>query len=441
MLMSGNFPMKNGMVLNDHFLRNPTPFFAEVCRDEGYRTGYMGKWHLDGHGRTAYIPPERWLGFETWRTLECTHQYYKSLYFYQDEKKARTWPGYDAIAQTDEACRFIREEKDGDPFCLFLSWGPPHDPYNPPEEYMERFPPENIRLRENVDDFKMAESMWKDCDTELPEGFLSARDRFMPFLLDRENKEIRKWYAGYNASTEVLDDCMGRILNTLEKEGQLEHTLIVFTSDHGDNLGSHRQYGKSLPYEESISIPFLLRYPGKIKGGTRTDALMSPVDMMPTVLALAGIPCPDVDGMDISGAAMGEDVHAQDALLIMRPIWLGTNWITNGSGPWRGVRTKRYTYARTSDDMKPWLLFDNEKDPWQIRNLVDDPAYSELVEQLDVRTDELLDRAGDPENPLYFSNLIQREREQQSMPDRRQDLFPYYTKPGSGFSKYLELQK
>ena len=128
MLMSGNFPMKNGMVLNDHFLRNPTPFFAEVCRDEGYRTGYMGKWHLDGHGRTAYIPPERWLGFETWRTLECTHQYYKSLYFYQDEKKARTWPGYDAIAQTDEACRFIREEKDGDPFCLFLSWGPPHDP-------------------------------------------------------------------------------------------------------------------------------------------------------------------------------------------------------------------------------------------------------------------------------------------------------------------------
>jgi arylsulfatase A-like enzyme len=279
--------------------------------------------------------------------------------------------------------------------------------------------------------------MWKECDTELPEGFQGVRNRFMPFLLDPENTEIKKWYRGYYAAIKVLDDCIGKILSTLEEEGLLDNTLIVFTSDHGDNLGSHRQYGKSLPYEEAISIPFLVRYPRKVSGGTRTDALLSPVDMMPTMLALAGIPCPEVDGMDVSGAAMGKDPNLQDALLLMRPVWLGTNWITNGSEPWRGVRTKRYTYARTSDDLKPWVLFDNENDPWQVSNLVDDPAYEELIKELNSKTDELLERAGDPENPLFFSNLIQQEREQQGQPDRRQDLFPVYTRPGSGFNRYF----
>jgi arylsulfatase A-like enzyme len=437
MLMTGNYPLKNGMVLNDHFLRNPTPYFAEICRDAGYRTGYIGKWHLDGHGRTAYIPPERWRGFSYWRTLECTHQYFNSLYYHQEEKEARTWPEYDASAQTDEACNFIREANGKDPFCLFLSWGPPHGPYIVPEEYMERFSADSLQLRENVNDFAAAEKMWKECDTELPEGFQHVRDRLTTAMMDRDNNEIRNMLRGYLAAIEALDDCMGRILRTLEEEAALDNTLIVFTSDHGDNLGSHRQYGKSLPYEESISIPFLVRYPEKISHGTRTDALLSPVDMMPTILALAGIPCPEVDGLDVSEAAKGKDQDVQDALLLMRPIWLSTNWITNGSGPWRGIRTRRYTYARTSDDLKPWLLFDNEKDPLQLNNLVDDPAYAELVQELDRKTSELCQRAGDPENPLYFCNLIQREREQELQPDRRQDLFPFYTSPGSGFSKYF----
>jgi arylsulfatase A-like enzyme len=437
MLQTGNFPLKNGMVINDHFLRNPTPFFAEVCRDAGYRTGYIGKWHIDGYGRTACIPPERWHGFEYWRTLECTHQYFKSLYYYQEEKKPRTWPEYDAVSQADEACRFIGEMQGKDPFCLFLSWGPPHGPYIAPEEYMERFSADKIRLRENVNDFAAAERMWKECDTELPSGFQKTRDRLTPLLQDPDNKEIRNFYRGYYAAIEALDDCMGKILQTLEKEGVLDNTLIVFTSDHGDNLGSHRQYGKMLPYEESISIPFLIRYPGKIKAGTRTDALLSPVDMMPTLLSLAGISCPKVDGKDISGAAIGKDDEVQDALLIMKMVWLSNNWITNGNGPWRGVRTKRYTYVRKSDKLKPWMLFDNEKDPWQLSNLVDDPEYSELVEELDSMTDELLEQAGDPENPLFFSNLIQEERNQHGQYDRRQDLFPFYTVPGSGFSKYF----
>jgi len=437
MLMTGNFPVKNGMVLNDHLLKNPTLYFAEVCKSAGYNTGYIGKWHIDGYGRTNCIPPERWRGFDYWRTLECTHTYFNSEYFHQDEKKARTWTQYDAISQTDEACSFIKEKSGIDPFMMVLSWGPPHDPYIAPEKYMKRFSPDSIRLRENVNDFAAAEQMWKESDTELSDEFIKNRERSMPGLQNRGNDEVKKWYCGYYAAIEALDECMGNLLKTLEDKGELDNTIIVFTSDHGDNLGSHRQYGKNMPYEESISIPFIIRYPEKIKPGTKTDALLAPIDMMPTVLSLAGIDCPDVDGKDLSDVARGKGKDDRDALLLIKPLWLSVNWITNGNGPWRGVRTHRYTYALKSDSLKPWLLFDNETDPYQFKNLVGDPAYANLVKKLDTRTNELLALAGDPENPIFFASLIQEERDKFGQPNRHRAFFPVYIEPGSGFKKYL----
>jgi arylsulfatase A-like enzyme len=230
-----------------------------------------------------------------------------------------------------------------------------------------------------------------------------------------------------------LDDCLGKILAELEKTGQLDNTILVFTSDHGDNLGSHRQLGKQLPFEESISIPFLIRYPKKIKPSTISDALLSPVDMMPTVLSLAGVPCPEVDGKDISAAAMGHDVDMQDAVLIMKSIPLSVNWIINGNGAWRGVRTKRYTYARKSDTKKPWMLFDNLQDPFQMNNLIDEPAFAELRKKLDKRTDELLELAGDQEDPEFFARLIHKERNEHGVHDRWKELMPPSVEPGSPF--------
>lgn len=436
MLMTGNFPMQNGMVVTDHFLRNPTPYFAEVCKNEGYATGYIGKWHLDGYDRLGYIPPERRLGFDFWRTMECTHDYFHSKYYHQDEKTPRTWEGYDAIAQTEEACRFIAEQKNNsDPFLLFISWGPPHGPYIAPDEYFARFENKEIRMRDNVNDFETANTMWQTSDTEIPDRYDSWRiERIKTMKRKENNAQIEHNYKMYYAAVEALDDCLGRIYYELEHTGQLDNTIIVFTSDHGDNLGSHRQVGKQLPFEESISIPFLVRYPEKIKEATITDALLSPVDMMPTVFSLAGIPCHQVDGKDISGAAMGKDENKQDAVLIMKSIPLSTNWIVNGNGAWRGVRTKSYTYARNSHTKEPWLLFDNQKDPYQLNNLVVHPDYAELVSQLDKKTDELLKVANDPEDPEFYAKLIQKERVGLGVEEQPWELLvPDRVEPGSSF--------
>jgi arylsulfatase A-like enzyme len=436
MMLTGNYPVKNGMVTNDHFMKNPTPYFAEACKTAGYKTGYIGKWHIDGYDRTGYIPKERRHGFDFWRTLECTHSYNASIYYHQDETEPRTWEGYDAVSQTEEACNYIKENSGQEPFCLFLSWGPPHGPYYAPKKYMDQIDVDKIELRKNVDDFAAAEKLYRECDTYLSDGYQKNRGIRLPFMLDKSNEQLRQWYHGYYASIAAIDDLFGDIYKTLEETGQLENTIVVFTSDHGDNLGSHRQHEKDLPYEESISIPFIIRYPEKIEAGLETDALLAPIDVMPTILSLANVACPEVDGLDMSASAKGEDGNLRDAVLLMKTLWMGSVYTTSGVGPWRGLRTKRYTYARNSHTMEPWMLFDNEKDPYQYNNLVDEPEYSELVKKLDKRTTELLVEAGDPEDPNFFMKRIHEERIKHGF-GTKDGLVPTFVEPGSSFEKFV----
>lgn len=421
MLMTGNFPIKNGLLLTDHFLRNPDPYFGEVCRDHGYKTGYIGKWHLDGAGRECYIPPERRLGFDFWRTLECTHNYFDSKYYQGDEESPRVWKGYDALAQTDEACSFI--EKQDDPFCLFLSWGPPHDPYIAPEKYMERWEEREIHLRENVNDFNTNDRLWQQSDTLLPDRFLKSRQGARRIQEDKSNVTYLQRTRGYLAAIEALDDCMGRLLKSLEARGILDQTIFVFTSDHGDNLGSHRQSAKQLPFEEAISIPFLVRYPEKLGKGRVLDTLFRPVDIMPTLLGLAGISCHSVDGQAV-GLEEDNQRPGLDGVLIQKCLALSTNWTTNGNGPWAGVRTQTHTYARLTNSGKPWLFFDNRNDPFQMNNLIGNPAFRELQEKLDRRTSELLEEAGEPEDPKLYAEIILKECASHPTNSRGPELTP-----------------
>jgi len=441
MMLTGNYPVKNGMVTNDHFMKNPTPYFAEACKAAGYKTAYVGKWHIDGYSRTGYIPKDRRHGFDYWKVLECTHNYNSSSYYSQDEKTPRKWKGYDSVDQTRDACEYIKKQSGDEPFCLFLSWGPPHNPYYAPKKYMDQIKLKDIKLRKNVSDFPAAEKMYKESNFILGGSYPKSRSVRLPFMLDKNNVEIRNWYKGYYAAIATLDDLFGQVIKTLKENGKLDNTIIVFTSDHGDNLGSHRQHEKELPYEESISVPLIIRYPSKIKAGIETDALLSPIDIMPTLLSLANIPCPLVDGKDLSGAAEGKNENIRDAVLIMKASWLGSIYATSGAGPWRGVRTKDYTYARKSDTKKPWLLFDNNKDPYQLNNLVDSVRYADLVLKLDEKTNEMLIEANDPEDPVFFSKLIQEERKQHGFMEEKSGTFPTYVKPGSPFTKYLKNQK
>ena len=363
-LLTGQRVLTHGVFLNDVPLDPKAVTIAKVLKQTGYDTGYIGKWHVDGHGRSAFIPSERRQGFDYWKVLECTHSYNSSAY-YADGPAKLTWEGYDVIAQTKDAASYIKEHAKSDkPFCLFLAWGPPHNPYNTaPDKYRAQYRADDITLRPNV-----------------------------PAKMQHKAKVAA---AGYYAHCAAMDDCMGDLMETLRATGLAHNTIVVFTSDHGDLLGSHGDFDKQQPYDESIRIPLLLRWPtGFGSQGKSLDAVISMQDYMPTLLGLCGVPIPkSVEGLDYSGYLRGGKNPADDVTLISCIAPFGTWSRQQGGKEYRGIRTTRYTYVR---DLKgPWLLFDNRTDPYQMNNLVDKPEAASLQAELNAILARKLKATGD----------------------------------------------
>ena len=363
-LMTGVYPNRHRMMVNDQCLHRlyKGPFLADCLREAGYRTAYIGKWHLDGNGRNAFVPPDRRLGFDWWKGFECSHDYQSSFYYFGDDPKPHRWAGYDADAQTDEACRFLREETGPTPFALFLSWGPPHDPFDTaPASFAARFDPRTIRLPPNV-----------------PEA-----------AADRARREM----AGYYAHGSALDAAFGRLLDTLSATGRERDTIVVFTSDHGDMLGSQGHFRKQRPWAESVRVPFLVRHPEGAGPGVDPSPIDAP-DLMPTLLALCGAPIPaGLHGRDFSGTIRaGAPSGIEDTLLALYLPFHQWRY-DNGGREYRGLYTRRYSYVRSLAG--PWLLYDNGNDPWQQRNLVDVPAHAARVAELDARLAARLREVGD----------------------------------------------
>ena len=406
MLLTGLFPLHSGISNNDHPLNPNLPSFAKACKEQGYNTAYIGKWHLDGMGRTSYIPPERRLGYDFWQALECTHDYFKSLFFDNGAEEPQYWEGFDAEAQTKSAQNYIKNRDKNKPFFLTLSWGPPHDPYIAPKEYIDKIDSKELVLRENLKEHEIVDELQNNPRFVIPDKYIESHQKLRIYAKDEQL--VRKQYAGYLAATLALDDYFGRLMATLEEEGILDNTVVVFAADHGDHLGSHQFYGKDAPFIESISIPFLLRYPRIINGKTVSDALMAPIDMFPTVFGLVNLNYAKVDGKDLSKVIAGEKENENDAILLMNLTHFNNTSLINGLDTYRGVQTKQYTYTRY-EDQTPWLLFDNINDPYQMNNLVGKPEYQQLISELNGKLDQLLIEAGDPENTKQIYDRIIKE--------------------------------
>lgn len=370
-LMTGQYWLTHGLFMNDVPLNPDAVTIAKVLAENGYATGYIGKWHIDGHGRSSFTPPERREGFHFWRALECTHNYNNSTYYADTEEKL-TWSGYDADAQTDEACRYIREHASGAPFALFLSYGPPHDPYETaPEQYRRLYETRDLKFRANV-----------------PAEFA-----------ERAEKDLR----GYYAHIAALDARLGELLRTIDDERVGADTIFVFTSDHGDLLFSHGQQRKQQPYDESIRVPFLIRYPAALKP-REVDTLLNTPDIMPTLLGLCGIEAPDcVEGSDYARDLLRGRTRDADAALLTCVTPFGQWTRANGGREYRGVRTARYTYVR--DLNGAWILFDNRHDPCQLDNLCNKPEAAKVQARLEKVLAKKLEQTRDEFKPAdYYVN-------------------------------------
>jgi len=352
-LITGRYPLSHRAVTNDLPLGNNQISIAEVLKIKGYETGYIGKWHLDGVPRDKFTPPgKRRFGFDYWTAWECHSNYFNGKY-YGDTPESVSISGYEPDFQTDLAIQYIKNHKDH-PFFLFISPGPPHNPYElVPQKYKDMYNPSELTLRPNC---------------------IGAN---------------RTTIADYYAAITALDWNLGRILTTIEQLGMAKEIIVIFTSDHGDMLWSQGRVRKEQPWEESIGIPFIIRWPHYIPAGIKTDALLSLVDVMPSLLSLCGVPIPDcVQGIDLSSIMMGKSSHIQEAILLTEPI-VGGEGLRNGVREWRGIRTKRYTYARWLNG-KVWVLYDNLEDPYQLNNLAEKKETKSLRCRLENTLQSLL---------------------------------------------------
>ncbi len=227
-LLTGRFPSSTGMILNDIYLPSDELCMAEIYHAAGYQTAYIGKWHLDGHGRLNNVEPDRRQGFEYWKGLECSHDHNQMLDYEHEDPETKTWEGYSPFAISEDAASYLSDHADDQqPFLLFVSIATPHFPHHSaPEEYMEMYPPSEIRLRPNV-----------------PE---ELHEKVLP--------EIQGYYAHCTAT----DRAIGVVVDQMKSLGLLENTILVFTSDHGEMMGSHGRLPirKQLAWDESLHVPF-----------------------------------------------------------------------------------------------------------------------------------------------------------------------------------------
>ena len=373
MLLTGRHPQTTGHLINFVKTRHDEIGIGDVFRGNGYRTAWIGKWHLHTGsfpeiGGGDYVPEGRdRLGFEHWRGYNFHTDYFNGTVNLDGWRNER-WKGYETDALNRYAFEFMDGVGEDTPFCLFLS---PHQahftPYEfAPRAYYDRLPAE-LHLPANVPD------ALREVSVQL--------------------------YRHYLAMILAVDDMLGELMAYLERTGRVENTLLVFGADHGTQGGAqgHHFWAKKQPYEESIKVPLIMRLPGVFEGGRTCETLTSPVDLFPSLCGLCCIQPPrTVEGFDLSASWRGETgAVAQEAVLTMN-FGAAYDYLVDGD-EWRGVRTKTHSYARWLDGKR--VLYDIAADPLQLTNLIECPEAQPLAAELEATLARLMAARNDTLQP------------------------------------------
>ena len=339
---------------------DPTVF--KSFHASGYHVGYIGKWHMTPRvlktGPRDFVPAAVRGGIDWSAMYEVRHSYKRGKYYLNDDERPRSAAPWEPDHQAELAGDYLRARaRDDKPFFLTVSMGPPHQPYEPPDEY-DHYAPEEVPLRPNVPAEHAAE----------------ARERI----------------ALYYGLVEAVDAAIGRILLHLERAGLAENTLVVITSDHGDMLKSQGLDYKRKPWHEAIHVPLILRRPdgsGKYRGAGRSDTRMfRSIDLFPTLAAHCGVELPaGVQGVDV----LAGDGPAYTYVELIQPHK------TPHDSPWRAVVTRDGWKLAASQAVPDWLLYDHNEDPFEQRNLIAAAEHAPRRKELQAYLRELAEETGD----------------------------------------------
>lgn len=442
---TGQWSHHHGVVLNDVVLGDDVPTLGSITRAEGYQTAFVGKWHLGGgmyvrsdkdqwsHRRVenatdfVYSNEGPWRGGED--EPQCGfldkwvggwtqyHAYLRSVGLgallegkrrVGNHNMAPSGPEgthifseipaehHEAAFLAGEAEKFIRQQRDPNkPFCLVLSIYGPHLPVAPPKPWDTMYDSQDVPLPENFQD-----------DLSDKPGTQQNNSRCWKSS-EWTEAQFRDYIARYWGYCSYIDQQVGRVLSALDDEGIMDDTIVVFTTDHGDMVAAHGFVFKLVSgYDELMRVPFIMRYPRVARPGTRTEALVQSIDVLPTLLDLCGLTVPpQVDGRSFRELLEGKSRNFRDQVMT---VMAGT--IMLATQDWKLV----YSCGR---DSKPFVeLYDRHERPLEVTNHAGDPSRANVLDNMKQRLAAQLYDVGYPYADVVEDRMA-KARARMPMPD------------------------
>ncbi|MFA5688261.1 MAG: sulfatase [Kiritimatiellales bacterium] len=397
-LLTGCYTQNNTVHSNDCALPLTGETLGDVLKQNGYSTGYVGKWHLNGDPKghhKDFVPRDRRHGWDYW-FKSVMHWHFTPTY-YGDTPEIIREEGWIPERTTDKALDFILNKNavrdTSKPFALVVSYAPPHNGGGPGFETKWNPGKPQKTLGYGYAAPERFEALYQPCEK------LERRPNVRP--VGKMQDSSCETLPGYFGAITSIDEQFGRMLEALRKNGELENTIIVYTADHGEMLGSQGRMTKGIWYEESIGVPMLISWPGKIPAG-KTDEPFNSIDLMPSLLGLMELPVPArVDGTDFSPLMRGQEMETPGKAFIQfdKGLFYGNQ---EADRYWRGVRTKKYTYVLTQAVYKSMsgdgceVLYDNENDPYQMKPVFRGQDQDEVMDELKAEVVAWLDSTSDP---------------------------------------------
>jgi len=421
-ILAGTYNHINGVTTLATRMDNGLLTFPKLLKEAGYQTAVFGKWHL-GTG-----PDHCPTGFDDWAVLPGQGLYHDPEFIFKgpDGGERRKVKGYVTDLITDFCLDWLKDRDEDRPFCLLYHHKAPHREWETDDKHADMYSHEDIPEPDTLYDHYENRAQAAAVATMQVGDHMWEKDLGEPIPKELERDARRKWayqryIKRYLRVVASIDDNVGRLLETLDETGLTENTIVIYTSDQGFFLGDHGWYDKRFMYEESLRMPFMIRYPKEIAPGTVNRDMILNVDFAPTFLDYAGVEAPDAfQGTSFRKLLAGHTPEGWQTSMYYR-YWM--NGSHHNVTAHYGVRTHDYKLiyyyndglgqegavdptmqvghppqqvrASCLDLAPEWELFDLRKDPAELNNVVNDPAYGDVVTELKAELARLQGKVGD----------------------------------------------
>jgi arylsulfatase A-like enzyme len=430
-ILTGKYSNKNGFKDNEHSkFDGSQDSFIKQLRASGYLTAWIGKWHLET------VPQ----GFDYWQILPGQGSYYNPDFLMMDGSK-KQMDGYASNIIEDVTENWLNTRDKTKPFCLVIGHKATHRTWLPDTTDLGRFDKVTFPLPHDfydkyanreaakVQDMTIAKTMIMGYDLKMfPDAQAEDREStinrmntaqrsrmdayYKPIYEDLKAKKLsgsaltewkyQRYMRDYLSTAAALDRNIGRTLNYLDEHHLSKNTIVIYLSDQGFYLGEHGWFDKRWIYEESFRTPMVMRYPGKIKPGTKSNDFVLNLDIAPTVLDAAGVLLSkDMQGQSMLPLFKNKKGPVRDAIYY--------HYYENGEhavSPHFGIKTKRYKLIRFYQRVESWELYDLEADPHEMNNLYGKKDYEKITAGLKIKLKQLIHKYEDEDAAKLFSTPI-----------------------------------